>query len=334
MALIDANINPDGSKGNEELKKHNSAINSTLDIESIQSFLDKAIDQHLIPAIGRAQFDKVVADKTAEAPSPESTTLLLILQRAAVNFALGYFADFGALQISNSGIFVTKSDKTLPASDKKLMALKRQAFADGYAALEMALQYLESKIDQFPLYLSSEERANNRSRFINSSRDFPQKLVISPELFDSLKAIISKVEEEYILPVLGDDLNDQIREKLQTNTLTATDKKLIEHVRKAVASLTLADAIPYRLVNFDGTGAYVKSDTVGGISGNVENRNPAEMNRLQATMCKLSSDGEADLERLRKFLNANTAAYNTYQQSTMANLTKVNDDPNSSVYFL
>lgn len=334
MALIEANILPGGNKGNAELKKHNSAISKDLDIESIQTFIDKAINHHLVPAIGQAQFDAIVAAKPDLQPNSKEATLLFALQRTATNFALGYYADFGAVQISDAGISVAKSETRLPASDKKIMALKRQSFAEAYASLELVTLFLEAHLPDFPLYAASEEHRNNRSRFINSSRDFPQKIRVDAELFETIKSIISQVEDNYILNVLGDDVNEALRERMLNDTLTALDNSLLILIRKAVGSLAIAEAIPYRLVGFDGTGAYVRSETVGGISGNVENKNPADMQRLQVTMNKLAQDGEADLERLRLWLNKHIAEYTGYTTSTMASLTKVNDNPDSSVYFL
>lgn len=325
MALID---------NNTELKRHNSSITGQLNIASIQSFLDDADNKYLIPSIGRAQFDDIVTSKPTIVAGSSKETLLLALQKAAVNFAIAEYSDFGAVQITNSGIGVVKTDNVLPASDKKLMKLRQQSERAGFAALELAVDFAEEHLSDFPLYAASDEHLANRSLFINSSREFPQKLPVAPDLFAGLKAIIAKVEDEYLLPLLGEDLFADIKEKILAKSLQEIDRELLRKIRIAVGSLAIAEGIPYRLVSFDGTGTYVKSETVGGISGNVENRNPAEIERLQYTMNKLVKDGCEDLERLRKWLNTHAVNYPTYTKSTSDVLNQVNDDPSSPVYFL
>ncbi|KAA8483760.1 hypothetical protein BDE36_1774 [Arcticibacter tournemirensis] len=325
MALIDNDI---------ELKKHNSSITKQLSVPSIQSFLADAETKYIIPAVGRAQFNATVAAKPTIVVGSNAETLLLALQKASVNFAIAEYANFGAVSIDDSGLFVRKSDSKAPASDKKVMALREQSMSAGYDAIELAVDFLEEHISDFPVYAASDEHIENRSRFINSSREFPQKLPVNPTLFASIKSIISKVEDDYIVTVLGDDLDGQLRTKIRNKSLTELDKELLRMIRKAVGSIAIAEAIPYRLVSFDGTGSYVRSETVGGISGNVENRSPAEIQRMQVTMNKLVTDGESDLERLRLWLNKHTTEYNTYTPSTMAVLNQVNESTDGAVYFL
>src|SRR5690606_36293899 len=120
----------------------------------------------------------------------KESALLLLLQKAAVNFALGYYVNSGAVNISNAGITVTKSDKRLPASDKKLVALRRDCFESAYGALEKAVDYLESNLADFTEYAGSDEYKANRAYFINNSKDFQSNGVNignSAQLYQVLK---------------------------------------------------------------------------------------------------------------------------------------------------
>jgi hypothetical protein len=319
---------------NQDIKKHFSSVSAGFEIESIESFLTDGIEQHIIPAVGRAFYAELIAALETVEPGSKLETAIFILQKAEVNFALGYFSNSGALEISDAGINVTKSDKRLPASDKKLMQFRRQCIADGYNALELAVDFLELNIADFATYGASDNHKINRCLFINSSRDFPQTLPVSAELFASLSSILANIEVEFIEPLLGEDVTDQLRAAILNNTLTDPQKDLLKRIRKVVGSRTLAEAIPYKLVNLDATGAYTYSDTVGGISGNVENRNPAELNRLQLSMNKLVNQSEADLESLRKWLNKHKEEFAGYEESTAASLASINTNPSSGLYFI
>ncbi len=317
----------------EEIKRHNSAVSGDLDLINIQSFIDDAENQHLIPAIGRGQYNAILTGKSGFSEDSKEQTLLLILQKAAVNFAFGYYTNFGAVEISNAGIHVSKADKRLPASDKKVLALRRQSMTGGYAALELAVLFLEQNIDDFPTYKGSPEHHNNRSGYINSSGEFPQDLVVSAELYQRLRGIQLKMEEDYIDVVLGTSIANAVRAQILENSIEEKYVPVLQKVRRALASLTLANPLSFQLVSIDPTGTYVFSDTVGGISGNVENRTPADLDRLKITMNKLRQEANADLERLRIYLNENKGQFESYTESTASVMATINDNPDLNVYF-
>ncbi|MFD2163673.1 DUF6712 family protein [Paradesertivirga mongoliensis] len=321
MSLIDTNA---------EIKRHNSSITTQLEVASIQSFIDDAENNHLIPAIGRAAFDALVAGKADYADGSKEKTLLLALQKACVNFALHYYSDNGGLIIDNAGIAVLTSTTKRPASDKKLISFKRQAFNSAHNSLELAVSFLEANIADFAIYAASDERVENRSRFINTSREFPQKIPVTAALYTRLKAIISKEEETIIFNMLGDDLLTDIRTKFLANNLTPTEKTLVTKIRHVIGSNAIRKGITYGLVDVEATGSYVHRDTVGGISGNVENRDPAELDRLKPVMQQLACDYESDLERLRIFLKDNVANLTGYTAPTEV----VVNDPDSNVYLM
>lgn len=317
-------------ESNAEIKRHNSSVTVQLEVESIQSFLDDAENTHIIPAIGREAFTALVNDKAGYTESSKQKTLLLILQKACVNFALHYYADNGALVIDDSGIAVLYSEKKRPASDKKLLAFKRQCLSVGYNSLELAISYLEANVNDFAEYKTSAERIENRSRFINSSREFPQKMPVSAALYATLKAIITNEEDSIIANMLGDTFLSSFRTKFLANTLSATESALLKKIRDVIGSNTLLKGITYKLVDVQANGSYIHHDTVGGISGNVENKEPAELDRLRMINEQLRFDAAADLERLRKFLKDNAANLTGYVVPAEVTI----NDPDSNIYFL
>jgi hypothetical protein len=192
-------------KESSEIKKHNSAIDKSLELNNVKSFIDDAIDNHIIPRIGRAQFDAIVAAR--EALTDKQKPVFNLLQRSCVGFMLAYYAVSGAITIDNTGIFVTKGTNKLPASDKKLMSLRKDSFLKGFGSLEKAIDYLEENLADFPLYAGSDQHQLNRSLLINSSSEFQSAGVNignNAQLYEILKTYQSDAEDTYINKILGE----------------------------------------------------------------------------------------------------------------------------------
>lgn len=353
MALIDST---------EEIKRHNSSVTLQLSVESILSFVDDAINKHILPAISAAQFDALISWKAGFTPynelsayttgnkvlyiseatglidfyavsasatagqTPEThpakwaldtskeRSVFILVQKACINFAIAYYVSFGSLQLSDSGAHVIQSGENRIASDKKLIQLKRQSLSDGHYALELAQEYLESNLATFTIYAASAAHTRNRNSFINSSAEFNSisAIQIEPILFSSIRNIQKQVQEDQVQAVLGEDLITTLITAIKGGTTTENQQKLILRVQKALIPLTLAEAIPYKLITVDVNGVFQLRDTVGGISGNVETREPADDRMAQLTMNRLVSRGESELESLRKWLYTNAELFSDY----------------------
>lgn len=318
----------------DEIKRHNSAVALELEPESIRSFLDDADLNHILPAIGQQTFDRIIDAKGLSSISSKESALLLLLQKAAVNFALGYYVNSGAVNISNAGISVTKSDKRLPASDKKLVALRRDCFEAAYGALEKAVDYLENNLADFPEYAASDEHKANRAYFINNSKDFQAAGVNignSAQLYQVLKTYLAVSESNNIEPLLGPNITQTLRNKILSGSASDKEKVLVKKIQQCVACFATAEAITYQALSLEADGVFVKSESVGGISGNTQNKNVPELRLLQQAMNRLVMKGESSLESLRKFLAANKADY-SFTPPTPVILNDPNEDMN--IYFI
>ncbi|HEX8608167.1 MAG TPA: DUF6712 family protein [Pedobacter sp.] len=315
-----------------DIKKHNSAISVGVEMENVQSFIDDAIESHIIPRIGRAQFDELVAARTTL--TGKQIPAFNFIQKSCVGFLLAYYAVSGAVTIDNTGIFVVKGTNKAPASDKKLMSLRKDSFLKGYGALEQAVDYLEASLADFPLYLASDQHRKNRALLINSSTEFQDAGVNiggNGPLYQVLKAYQVDAENTYINNILGDDLNETLRAAILSGTTTEVQKKLLEKLRMPLACLTMMEAIPYLSISIDSDGIYQLSDSVGGMAANVETKSSASDNRVAIAMYSLQTKAERQIETLRKWLKEHQAEFTDYTVPTAVIL---NSDPTSNMYFL
>lgn len=318
----------------DELKRANSSITTQLNIESIQSFIDDAVSGQILPRVGWDQYQFFVSGKGGFADDSEAFHALLLLQKAVVNFALAAYADFGALGIDDSGVFVWRNNDKLPASDKKVMRLRQVSSAMAYKSLEDALIFMEGLPLVFGSYNVSNERKANLSLFINFSKEMPQTVSVSADLFDSLRDIVRNTEENILLPLLSDTLFDNLKSAIVTRTLSPQQLALLSKLRRPLASLVMADGLAFNIVSLDAGGVYTLSEGVGGISGNVETRGPADLERIKMVIGRFKRAAESELEQLRKWMNNRLADYPGYTSSTTDVLANMNDDQNSSLFFI
>jgi len=315
----------------DEIKLHNSAISNQLDLENLQSYIDDAINQKIVPAIGHSQFVDL-ENLRDSGTNPKQARLIQLLQKAIVGFMIFNWADQGAVEFSNLGIHVAKSDKKLPASDKKIISLKKQNVQAGFFNLEMAITFLEENIDDFPIYKVGSEHLENRSLLINTSAEFQRSGVNinnDPRLYQTLRVYQSGMESTFIEPLLGFTIKESLHTGILNNSLDQIHRELLRRVQKAVAYYTIYDAIPFMAISIDSSGIFQLSDSVGGISGNVENRSAATDRSLARAMSSYYQKAEQEVERIRKYLIVNKHQF-TY---TVPNEVKINDGESNTYFF-
>jgi len=322
MALID-NI--------DEIKKHNSALTNDLEIETLQSFIDDAINFKLISAIGFEQYNALIGLKVTG--SDKEKRAVYLAQKAVTGFTVYNYSDNGSVQLTAAGILVPRSEKMLPASDKKLIQLRKSNTRSAFAALELLVAFLEDNPVDFPLYAASDERKENRSLLINTSSEFQKagvQIGSDAQLYQTLRVYQSNAEETYIIPTLTEAIANVLKGKILTKSLTDAEKTLLRKIQKPLAAYTMYEAIPYLPISIDSTGIFELSETVGGVSGNVENRNAATEKRLSAAMNGYYIRAEQELETLRKYLKEHAADFSyTAPQDVL-----LNDGSISNIYIL
>jgi hypothetical protein len=116
--------------------------------------------------------------------------------------------------------------------------------------------------------------------------------------FDQLEPYIPDVERQYILPIVQKELFAI----LEKDKLSATNKRLVAEINRAVVTLAFNKAIPYLNVGISGSGGLV----VGG--GEFEK--PASQNRTEDLKLSTLTDGHNRLDSLIEFIEENNADYN------------------------
>jgi len=298
------------------------AVDTDLYFDAIQSFVDDAETNHVIPAIGYGLYDVLRGNVL----TPKETRALTMLQKAVANFTIHYYVAFGSVRVNETGIIVKKDNTYLPASDKKTYQLRTQSRADGFRALEAAVAYLELNQADFATYTADAAHLKNRSLYTNTTEEFSQGFDINgnAETFYRMRSVIQTVEQNYIDNLLGDTLSSALRSAILAGTTSADQKLLIQRITKATALLSIAEAIPYRLINFDSSG--LVTATVKGNNENVEVSTEGDLKRLQGIMNVTLNKGLSQLASLTKWLNTNADKFAGYVAADLSAASKLNDD--------
>jgi hypothetical protein len=300
MALFDTS---------KELKSINSAFAISFELDNIQSFLDDAERQYLLPRLGQETLSELLETKKAglDSKSPQKK-LLHLAQKAVLGFAFGEYSAFGALQIQDAGISVLSRDNFRPASDSKLVELRKQCIRAGFEALEAMITFLEHHLAIFGAYAASSERKQNRASFICSAAEFSKACVaIHPSVFPQLQSELVKAESDTICPLIGAACFEQLKKAHQERAYTQDQQRLIEQIQRTIAPAVLAEMICYNGLVIDPNGCF--QNNVGEPLGQM-----AE-NRLQTALLKLTRKAQIELSRLQKMIKSPLAEVATGQSN-------------------
>lgn len=310
----------------DQIKEACSAVTVDLSIESLTSFLED-VEHSIIQMVGSESTAAILAN----------TVALNAMRRTIVNLTLDKYASSGAVQISDAGIHVTKNDKKLPASDKKLLMFRRDAKERGWTAFEQLISIMESKKLDFSIWATSVERSNYLNTIFHSSTEFSSfaGLSISSDLFQVIKPQIAFVEDDVLGTHFGEELVTDIKGKILTGELSADGKKLLRYWLRIIGPLAIAEAIPYRSVQLSDSGIYQSSVTaLGSNSDNIESQSIAQQRTLNNLMMKLTAIGESNVITAKKWLNANAASFSSYYSEKEIYPMENFNDPDSNVYLV
>ncbi len=286
-------------------------------IEEITPQIHDVEQEFIIPIIGQDQFDTLAA---LVGPTGTNLELLTRCRNALAKLAVWRWIPFGNVNVQSGGFSVTATDNGQVASQWRVDKLEEEMRTKGYNLLQDILTYLWSQPEgTFTDWDASDEKIEHRSTLILEANTFNKYYFIqsSYELFCRVKPGQREVMQQYIFPILGEDLYDQIMDQIQADNLSADNETLIEYIRRATAPLTIYESVASLGIDL----------THGGIT-NLESSNngdtttmrvPANQNRVSYALRKAHSDGQKHLGALRAYLNnqASATKYALYYASDL-----------------
>lgn len=298
-------------KTTEEIKEFIS-VNHNFELTDIMPSIRQACNKYIIPAIGLPFFNQLAeAYRLDNASIPEDLAIQAI-QEALAHYSYFLYAPIGFVQIGNNGIQEATSQNSGPARQWVTYDLKVALLESGDVALDACLQFLETNAAAYPAWQASEAYTRSKESFLNSADAISEYINIqnSRRTFLAMRPFIRKAERHYLTNLLGNELLEELKEQIKTNTLSAENKKVVKLIEPALAQLALHKAIPELAMKVSADGIKVQS-----FSNGIIKKDTASDTYLSALSRTLEVDGNADLQALTTYLIANAEAIPLFKNS-------------------
>lgn len=217
-------------------------IDSTLELQSLEPFEEEVKQQVLFDWLGEEQYNDLkdnFNDLTVE-----QSVLLPFVQRVMACFCMVHHLSI-PVQIGNSGAYRVESENQKSVY-KYQNAQSIQKYTElGWNAVERMLSFLNQWQSNYPLWANSEAKANSRALMINSYKEFKRvyHVVHGRWVFEGLRPIMTDVELFLLVPLIGQSYYDTLRVEIVTGNISDANKKALQFIQKAIAYLTIEQAI-------------------------------------------------------------------------------------------
>lgn len=283
-------------------------VNVTSSIELLLAPVATAERRHIVPVLGRDQYDELLAAYGAGQLSAGQAELLRLVQVATANLAYAPYVTIAQLQIDSQGIRIASDENNKTAFQWQIDDLREYLYETGYAALEEVLGYLDAHKGDFPKWATSTAYTYNKQLLLNNAADFDRYYSIggSRRTFLALLAIISREEVFTLEPVLSAEFCAALRAEIQTGTVSAASQAALRLLHPALANFTAAEAMDELSIDLSSGGLVVKELAVGGANQRTKRQAPSDLLALKRD--KARENGRLYLRQLLALLNAQASA--------------------------
>ena len=296
-------------------------VSAALYFESVQSSLEDAWRLFVLPLLGEALAEEIVAYYVDEDPTALQLKVLNECQRAVANLAFWYNFDELNVRISDQGMQRQESEGSFKNTYKYQEDQLKTSFKNkGFNALDRVIDLLDKHQKDFPLYEESPAYATRKSSIVRSTAEVDANYFINNShlIFLRLKPIFKSVEDTVLQPALGDALYQALTKALKDGTAELGDTTT-EEFRQRCASFVVMKSIA-KLVRQTGSltdrGLYFASIHEG--DGNLSVR-PSDRETALSLAGELEREADTRLNLLMKFIQFYLPDFYKGRQSDVLN---------------
>lgn len=305
--------------GDTDFQQHYTGVNRSMAWDELTPGIRQATEKFVLDFIGDELYDDLAAKYIAGATlDDEQKKTLQLLQDCIAYYSIFHVLPEKRSVLASLGVVENNPDQgSSPAAYPIYKEKLRGALENGDLFLDRLLNYLESQViagnSYFDLWKDSAAYKVKTCDFFRHTSDLDEYLNIqkSRRSFISLVRFMKHVEEDIIKPILCDDLYAAVL----IASPTAANLKLIPFIKRAVAYLGAAEAIPHHRVVIDGDGFRVVSYS-DGIEDRRSLQNNVHEGAVQALKMRCEEQGRKAVAKLVQFLEDNLTDYPDYSDST------------------
>jgi len=317
-----------------EIQLHIAVGNGT-EFNRLKPHIQNAETAYIRPLLGPETFSKLqefydspltVTEQGTTGTEPVETELLFKTQKSLIHLA--YWLGFQVLNatISDGGFKRSENEKIKSLFKYQEDELKEFFRNAGFNALDEVLEYIESNIDQFREFKSSQNWTVLKSAFIPDTRTFDSIIFINSSrlTFLRLKSFSGLVEDMSIRPILGEAIFNEIKNEMVKADPVAKVRDILPYIRKAVAYLAASRLMEESGADLTEKGLYFESTSAG--YRNDRNKQPSNPEQVVALATRYRAIGESYLEQLKSYLIGHIPDWPTYSGQTGKAFRRNNND--------
>jgi hypothetical protein len=298
--------------GDTDFLAHYTGANRNMMWEELTPGIRQAVEKYIIPYIGRSMYNEL-ADYYVDPPNtpiPAMDQAVTLLQDC-----VAYYTAYHVLPERNA--FLTSMGVTQntpadgsgqPINQWGYKAKRWNALENGDMFLDTLMRWMEDNNGDgdFDTWTTAPEYTSKVSNFFKHTDDLDSFLNMqrSRRSFISLVKYCRQVEEDVVKALLCDDLYSAVLD----DTPTAANALLIPMIRRAVANLGLAAAVPHHRIVIDGDGFRVVSQT-DQFDDRRNQTNNVHEGAINALAQRAEMEGRKAMAKLEAFLYTNKDDY-------------------------
>lgn len=265
---------------NEQLRKHlgSGAISASEESKRILAFVPEA-ERILIRAIGAEMYDELKTQVAAENLTDKNATLFELVERALALYAYVYYLPFSIGSDGDSGLQESDTKTTQPTRMGVLNERKVATPEMAGNAIEDILHLLFFHADDYLAWKTSVAFQEANGLFVRTGMELGEALPPSGgshRIYMCLRPWLADAERESVLPILTNDVLNDLKGKRKAGTLTDKEKALVGYVSRYVAWAAYFEALPHLVVQTTDNGLRVLSEFDG-----INNRNKPTDTQLE-----------------------------------------------------
>jgi len=293
-------------------------LTSGIQFNSIRSTINLVEQQHIAPVLGSTLFNSLNTAYTAAADetalNADQQNLLEKCRWVIGPMLCYYYAPKSEVKLGESGAQRVESDTNKTAYQNQVVNYREQNLREGELATELLLQFLDENQTKYTAWVDSPGFQKYKELFIKSGSEF-QDLFTSHSPYRNYLAMRGKmqdVEQNNIRPLLGDDLFNHLKELDQSEEeFSENEEALLKKIKKVIAYLTVASAIPFLNVRMDANGITVMNNS-SAQNDQMAKRSAAPDTILNSVISACNDAAKSWINNVTTFLAANPEDFAEY----------------------
>jgi len=217
---------------NENLTKYGFSASVTAHEQGvIYNQVEMITIKDLIPLIGKELYQNIATKYKNKQLNEIESNLVSMCQNMLMALVTDISLPVRAVNQTADSISVRSSETQQPASEPRLRDLQSNARLRGWIFAEQLLAFLQENEESFVIWKNSEQNLERKRLFFRNARELNAYFNINnyEQTYFVLLPILNEVEREYLQPILGQKLYEEIKSQWEKGILYAKNKYLIEN---------------------------------------------------------------------------------------------------------